>query len=245
MAAPRALAVLTGLVVLLTSAMSLIRDDSTTVGRAWCCSRSPPPAATWRPCRTTRCCVSSRRRRHRAGYPDSVWAQGYFGSVVLLLIVYFGFIAGDGDDPRAAGHARRRRPERARGDADGGRVVRRCSRCRCSSRRLTGRRPERPAQAVGCFGAYRKLWSEIVGEWRRDRNVVYYLLASAVFRDGLTGVFTFGAVLGVSVYGISHGRRAAVRRERQRDGRRRRGARRAARRPAWAPSPSSSARWRR
>ncbi len=41
------------------------------------------------------------------------------------------------------------------------------------------------------------------GEWRRDRNVVYYLLASAVFRDGLAGVFAFGAVLGVNVYGVS------------------------------------------
>ena len=40
-------------------------------------------------------------------------------------------------------------------------------------------------------------------QWRRDHNVVYYLLASAVFRDGLTGVFAFGAVLGVSVYGMS------------------------------------------
>jgi UMF1 family MFS transporter len=58
-------------------------------------------------------------------------------------------------------------------------------------------------QAVGFFGAYRRLWSEVVGEWRRDRNIVYYLLASAVFRDGLAGVFAFGAVLGVSVYGIS------------------------------------------
>ena len=28
-------------------------------------------------------------------------------------------------------------------------------------------------------------------------------MASAVFRDGLAGVFTFGAVLGVKVYGIS------------------------------------------
>jgi UMF1 family MFS transporter len=63
--------------------------------------------------------------------------------------------------------------------------------------------PEDRRQAIGFFGAYRQLWSEIVGEWRRDRNVVYYLLASAVFRDGLTGVFAFGAVLGVSVYGIS------------------------------------------
>ena len=53
------------------------------------------------------------------------------------------------------------------------------------------------------LGAYRQLWSDISAEWRRDRNLVYYLVASAVFRDGLVGVFTFGAVLGVSVYGIS------------------------------------------
>jgi UMF1 family MFS transporter len=57
--------------------------------------------------------------------------------------------------------------------------------------------------AVGFFGAYRALWDEVKGEWRRDPNVVRYLLASAVFRDGLTGVFAFGAVLGVSVYGVS------------------------------------------
>jgi UMF1 family MFS transporter len=43
----------------------------------------------------------------------------------------------------------------------------------------------------------------VKGEWRRDHNVVYYLLASAVFRDGLTGIFAFGAVLGVTVYGVS------------------------------------------
>ena len=48
-----------------------------------------------------------------------------------------------------------------------------------------------------------RLWAEVLGEWRRDHNVVYYLIASAVFRDGLAGVFTFGAVLGVKVYGIS------------------------------------------
>ncbi len=32
---------------------------------------------------------------------------------------------------------------------------------------------------VGFFGAYRKLWAEIRGEWKRDHNVVYYLVASA------------------------------------------------------------------
>ena len=45
-----------------------------------------------------------------------------------------------------------------------------------------------------------RIWSASGGG---TDNVVYYLLASAVFRDGLAGVFTFGAVLGVSVYGIS------------------------------------------
>jgi UMF1 family MFS transporter len=65
-------------------------------------------------------------------------------------------------------------------------------------------RPGVPAgPSVGLLGAYRKLWADILGEWRRDRNVVYYLLASAVFRDGLSGVFAFGAVLGVNVYGIT------------------------------------------
>ncbi len=55
-----------------------------------------------------------------------------------------------------------------------------------------------------CCGAYRQaVGARCASEWRRDRNLVYYLVASAVFRDGLAGVFTFGAVLGVNVYGIS------------------------------------------
>ena len=32
---------------------------------------------------------------------------------------------------------------------------------------------------------------------------MYFLIVSAVFRDGLSGVFAFGAVLGVGVYGVS------------------------------------------
>jgi len=53
------------------------------------------------------------------------------------------------------------------------------------------------------LGGYRRLWTEISAEWRRDRNLVYFLGASALFRDGLAATFAFGAVLGVSVYGIS------------------------------------------
>ena len=108
-----------------------------------------------------------------------------------------------------------------------------------------------PAQALA---AGRKAHGRVLGgvspasgrtsasEWRRDRNVVYYLIASAVFRDGLTGVFTFGAVLGVQVYGISAGRCAAVRGGRQRGRRGRRRARRSRSTTGSARSRSSSSR---
>jgi UMF1 family MFS transporter len=70
---------------------------------------------------------------------------------------------------------------------------------------VTGRVPavDDRQPGVGFLGAYRALWTEVKGEWHRDRTVVYYLLASAVFRDGLAGVFAFGAVLGVTVYDVS------------------------------------------
>jgi UMF1 family MFS transporter len=56
------------------------------------------------------------------------------------------------------------------------------------------------AAGAGFLGSYRVLWREL---WRVDRRTVGFLVASAVFRDGLAGVFTFGAVLAVRVYGIA------------------------------------------
>jgi len=38
-----------------------------------------------------------------------------------------------------------------------------------------------------------------------DRHSVYFLLASALYRDGLAAVFSFGAILAVSVYGMASG----------------------------------------
>src|SRR6202020_3393335 len=58
-------------------------------------------------------------------------------------------------------------------------------------------------QPTSMLGGYRKLWNEISAEWRRDRNLVYFLGASALFRDGLSALFAFGGVLGVNAYGIS------------------------------------------
>ena len=196
----RVLAALTGLAVLLTSAMSLIRDDYRYLwlGLVLLAAADAAIELATVPYNAMLRQLSTPQTSGRiSGFG---WGMGYCGSVVLLLIVYVGFISGDGGLLGIP--------------TEDGQNVR-------AAMLLTavwfalfavpvlvavpGRTPapdERRA-AVGFFGAYRKLWSEIVGEWRRDRNVVYYLLASVVFRDGLAGVFAFGAVLGVSVYGIS------------------------------------------
>lgn len=130
------------------------------------------------------------------------WAAGYTGSVVLLMIVYIGFIMGEGPTrgllnlPVSDGWNVRMAMVMAAfwfavlalpllwtapklGDTTG------------------------PAAVPGIAGAYRRLFFDLRSEWRRDRNFVYYLVVSAVFRDGLAGIFAFGAVLGVSVYGLS------------------------------------------
>lgn len=132
------------------------------------------------------------------------WAMGYFGGIFLLLICYFGFIAGEGDRrgllgvPTDAGLNIRlvvmlaavwfaafalpvlvAVPELRRPGADPG------------------------ADTAGFLGSYRVLWRDLRELWATDRRTVGFLLASAVFRDGLAGVFTFGAVLAVAVYGLA------------------------------------------
>ncbi len=111
---------------------------------------------------------------------------GYFGSVMLLLIVYVGFISGDGDTRGLLGYPVGRRPERAGRDAVDRRLVRAVRAAAAHHGALAAARPAPTRERASVFiGAYRRLWDEVVGEWRRDRNVVYYLFASAVFRDGL------------------------------------------------------------
>ncbi|HET9876877.1 MAG TPA: MFS transporter [Mycobacterium sp.] len=133
------------------------------------------------------------------------WAAGYAGSVALLLVVYLGCISGTGPTRGLLGLP----------TADGQNV--RAAMLLAAvwfalfalpllftAHRLAPA-DQGPHPWVGLLGGYRKLWADISAEWRRDRNLVFYLLASAVFRDGLAGVFAFGAVLGVNVYGVSTG----------------------------------------
>ncbi|MCW2686469.1 MAG: major facilitator superfamily 1 [Mycobacterium sp.] len=197
----RVLAVLTGVAVLLTCSMSLIRDDYrylwlglALMAMTAACGdlASVPYNAMLRQLSTPE--TSGRI----SGFG---WAMGYLGSVVLLLVVYLGFISGSGPTRGLLGIP-----------TEDGQNVRAAMLLAAAWFALFAlpllftvptAHADETSTPVGVRGAYRKLWSEVVGEWRRDRNVVYYLLASAVFRDGLAGVFAFGAVLGVTVYGIS------------------------------------------
>lgn len=196
-----ALALLTGLVVALTAAMSLIEADYHYLLPGLillACTAACSDLATV-PYNAVLSQLSTPKNIGRISGIGS--GAGFFGSVLLLLMVYVGFIAGDGDTRGLFGVA-----------ADHGLNVRVAMVVTAAWLAVFAwpllvlvRTPAAadPAPPVGFAGAYRELWREVQSEWRRDHNVVYYLLASAVFRDGLTGIFVFGAVLGVSVYGVS------------------------------------------
>jgi UMF1 family MFS transporter len=195
------LAVLTGVVIAMTSAMCLIRADYHYLLPGLvllACTAACNDLATV-PYNAMLRQLSTGETSGRISGLGS--AAGFVGSVLLLLIVYFGFIQGDGDTRGLVGVEA----------ADGANV--RAAMLLAAAWFALFAWPllvsvRSPAsvdrgQVVGLLGAYRALWDEVKREWRRDRNFVYYLVASAIFRDGLTGVFAFGAVLGVSVYGVS------------------------------------------
>ena len=199
----RTLGVLTATLVLLTSGMSLIRADPRylVAGLALLAFTAASSDLASVPYNAMLRQLATPETSGRvSGFG---WAAGYIGSVVLLLVVYTGFISGDGPT-RGLLHI----------PSAEGQNVRAAMLMTAAWMAVFALpvliAPPPPADIVpemtvktGVFGAYRKLWSDVVAEWRRDRNVVYYLVASAVFRDGLSGVFTFGAILGVTVYGIS------------------------------------------
>ena len=66
-------------------------------------------------------------------------------------------------------------------------------------------RPVPRAPRVGVIQSYRLLFGTIGRLWRTSRHTVWFLLASALFRDGLAGVFAFGAVLAAGTFGMSAG----------------------------------------
>ncbi len=67
--------------------------------------------------------------------------------------------------------------------------------------------PESPAyetsEKVGFLRSYVVLFHNIVKLFRTNRPTFWFMLAAAVYRDGLAGVFAFGAVLAAQGFGFS------------------------------------------
>ena len=128
------------------------------------------------------------------------WGAGYLGGIVLLLIVYFGMVTGEGGllhVPQAGGFNIR--------------IIALIAAAwtLVFSLPVLFTVPEIPPNArtprVGFFASYAVLVRDVGRLWRESRNTVLFLIASALFRDGLVGVFTFGGILAQGTFGFTSG----------------------------------------
>ena len=161
------------------------------------------------------------------------WGMGYLGGIVLLLILYVGFInIGDGETgwfgvtnengmnirvsmlvaaawfglsaipvivTQAGGRRRRRVGETEAEHAD------------ARSRELGSLETAEPEpleyapQRESLWASYKRLWRTLVGLYHAHPEVLWFLVASAIYRDGLAGVFTYGGVIAQNTFGFTPG----------------------------------------
>jgi MFS transporter, UMF1 family len=125
------------------------------------------------------------------------WSMGYVGGIFLLLICYVGFIAPDVGwfGVTSAGGLNIRAV-----------AVFSAVWFAVFAIPVLLAVPEKPPgpkrRRVSFFASYPLLINDVKALFRRDRNAVYFLIASALYRDGLAAIFSFGAILAVSVYGL-------------------------------------------
>jgi UMF1 family MFS transporter len=133
------------------------------------------------------------------------WGAGYLGGIVLLLIVYFGLVV-EGSTPGTGGLLGV--------TEDNGLNIRIIALISAAwtlvfSLPILFKVPELPHEkrrvTVGFFQSYAVLFRDIAKLWRESRNTVMFLIASALFRDGLVGVFTFGGILAQGTFGFTSG----------------------------------------
>jgi len=149
--------------------------------------------------------VSYNAMLHQVSTPANIgrvsafgWSMGYFGGIVLLLICYVGFIA-----PEVGWFGV---------TSEDGLKIRMVALFAAAWFAISAipvllKVPEisgLPAtKRVGFFASYGVLFRDLRELYRTAPHTVYFLGASALFRDGLAAVFTFGAVLAVTVYEIN------------------------------------------
>lgn len=158
------------------------------------------------------------RKRNMGKISGLGWGMGYLGGIVLLSILYFGFIAPEvgwfgvtsenNMDVRISMAlatvwyvvfaipvlivlpGRKRGPDGKLRPLD-------------MSGRLTEIPPSEPYNFFKALRTdYRELWQTVARLAKYAPNTLRFLIASAIFRDGLAGVFTYGAILGTTVFGL-------------------------------------------
>lgn len=128
------------------------------------------------------------------------WAAGYLGGIVALLIVYFalikpevgifGITAADGMTYRAV-------------------ALFSAAWIIIFALPVMFAIPEIPADPaaprIGFFQSYAELFRTIRRLARTAPHTLFFLISSAVFRDGLAAIFAFGAVIAVGTFGFKTG----------------------------------------
>jgi len=125
------------------------------------------------------------------------WGMGYFAGVLCLILALFGFVLDGGMFGLPTGEAENIRaialvmagwlllwsipvmifgPEAA---------------------------PREHTPRFNVFRAYRDIVRRIIGMWHSGRGLLHFLVASAVYRDGLAAVFAFAGVIATSSYGFA------------------------------------------
>ena len=163
------------------------------------------------------------------------WGMGYLGGIVLLLILYvalvgpsplISFPAGTGMGVRVAMLVsavwfglsalpvlinRSRRLGRTGAEASDDEVSEGMASAE-PGRDRAGMEAE-PEEAVSHQGehkeslltSYKLLWRTLLQLHRFQPRLLWFLLAAAVFRDGLAGVFTYGGIIAQNTFGFSSG----------------------------------------
>jgi MFS transporter, UMF1 family len=132
------------------------------------------------------------------------WSMGYFGGIVLLVIILVLFVMGGTRTTSGLLHI-----------PDAGGLYVRLAMLVATAWAIGFSIPvffkvkvpppaaELAAERTGFLASYGVLFRNIRDIWRASPNTIWFLIASAIFRDGLTGVFTFGGVLGHVAFGLS------------------------------------------
>ncbi|WP_043676226.1 MFS transporter [Clavibacter michiganensis] len=137
------------------------------------------------------------------------WGMGYVGGIVLLALLLGLFLFDFGTPGASGASGLLGLPSGAEGGALDVRIAILVAAIWCavfSIPVLVGvpEIPATPGRArQGILASYRTLFRRIAELYRESPRVIVFLLASAVFRDGLAAVFTFGAIIAAQVFGFT------------------------------------------